>query len=284
MDKISGFINLNKPSGISSAAAVSKIKKLTGVPCGHMGTLDPLASGVLPVAVGNAARLFQYLLDKQKTYRAVFRFGIGTDTLDCTGEVYCENMPVPDEESIRSVLARFTGEIMQMPPAFSAKSIGGVRAYKLAREGKEVALQPKAVRIDGLELIGKTGADSYEFLIRCGGGTYVRSIGRDVVECLGTCAVMTSLVREKSGYFSLENSVSLEDLACRGGKDCLIAPDTVFEMPALCYSGDLAKRIGYGQTIAADEDDGLYKLYLDGSFYGVAAVNGGLLKAKTKVC
>ena len=135
MDSVSGFINVNKPSGISSAAAVSKIKRLTGLACGHMGTLDPLASGVLPVAFGNASRLFNYLLDKEKVYRAVFRFGVDTDTLDSTGEVLQSGLPVPTEAEINDVLPKFVGEIEQIPPIYSAKSVGGVRAYRLARQG-----------------------------------------------------------------------------------------------------------------------------------------------------
>ena len=143
MELTSGFINLNKPSGISSAAAVSKIKRLTGLACGHMGTLDPLASGVLPVAFGNASRLFNYLLDKEKVYRAVFRFGTDTDTLDSAGEILKSGLPVPTEDKINSVLSEFVGEIEQVPPIYSAKSVGGVRAYRLARQGKEVELSAK---------------------------------------------------------------------------------------------------------------------------------------------
>lgn len=123
MELTSGFINLNKPSGISSAAAVSKIKRLTGLACGHMGTLDPLASGVLPVAFGNASRLFNYLLDKEKVYRAVFRFGTDTDTLDSAGEILKSGLPVPTEDKINSVLSEFVGEIEQVPPIYSAKSV-----------------------------------------------------------------------------------------------------------------------------------------------------------------
>lgn len=143
MQQASGFINLNKPSGVSSAAMVSKIKRLTGVACGHMGTLDPMASGVLPVAVGNSSRLFNYLLNKEKIYRAVFRFGQETDTLDALGTVLCEGKKIPTQEEINDKLQFFVGEIEQLPPAYSAKSVNGVRAYQLARQGKPVLLQAK---------------------------------------------------------------------------------------------------------------------------------------------
>ena len=136
----SGFINYNKESGISSAAAVSFVKRLSGIPCGHMGTLDPLASGVLPVAVGNASRLFNYLLDKQKVYRAVFRFGRETDTLDCTGETLQSGLPVPSQEAVCAALPAFIGDIEQVPPQYSAKSVNGRRSYELARAGQEVEM------------------------------------------------------------------------------------------------------------------------------------------------
>ena len=168
MELTSGFINLNKPSGISSAAAVSKIKRLTGLACGHMGTLDPLASGVLPVAFGNASRLFNYLLDKEKVYRAVFRFGTDTDTLDSAGEILKSGLPVPTEDKINSVLSEFVGEIEQVPPIYSAKSVGGVRAYRLARQGKEVELSAKRVTVHSLVLLGRLNETDYEFRISCG--------------------------------------------------------------------------------------------------------------------
>ena len=268
MGYTSGFINLNKPTGLSSAAAVSKVKRATGMPCGHMGTLDPLASGVLPVAVGNASRLFNYLLNKEKVYRAVFDFGVDTDTLDVTGAILREGAPVPSEEEIRTVLPRFIGEIDQIPPAYSAKSVGGVRAYKLARQGKEVELAAKRVHISDLQLCGRVGGQSFGFLIRCGGGTYIRSLARDIAAACGTCAAMASLVREKSGVFTLENSV---------------APELAFDFAALSFEGKTAGRLRNGLRAECGAEDGEYKLYLDGAFYGIAEVGGGLARAKVKL-
>lgn len=140
---MTGFIVVNKAVGVSSAQEVNKIKRLTNTPCGHMGTLDPMASGVLPVAVGKASRLFDYFLDKRKTYTATFRFGIDSDTLDTTGNVIKTGAPVPDESTVCSVLDNLCGEVLQIPPRFSAKNIGGRRAYQIAREGKEFELPPK---------------------------------------------------------------------------------------------------------------------------------------------
>lgn len=283
MERASGFINLNKPAGKSSAAAVALVKRLTHLPCGHMGTLDPLASGVLPVAVGNACRLFNYLLQKQKVYRAVFRFGEETDTLDRTGALLRDGLSVPSPEQIEDVLPLFVGDIDQIPPAYSAKSVGGVRAYRLARQGNSVSLPPKRVRIDSVQLAGRISESEYEFVIACGGGTYIRSLGRDIAACCGTCAVMTSLVREKSGYFLLEESVRPEELSEENWREKLISPDVVFEMPALSFCGEEAKRLRFGQHLPFGGEGGEYKLYLDGELYGIALAEGGSVRAKVKL-
>lgn len=279
----SGFININKPSGMSSAAAVSKIKRLTGLPCGHMGTLDPLASGVLPVAFGNASRLFNYLLEKEKVYRAVFRFGTETDTLDSTGETLKEGLPVPSAEEIVKSLPQFLGEIEQVPPAYSAKSIGGVRAYKLARQGKEVVLNPKKVRIDGLKLIGAAASDSFAFRIACGGGTYIRSLARDIAAACGTCAVMTALVREKSGIFTLEKSVEPAALTPENWRSFAMAPDEAFEMQSLCFDKEEAIKLRNGLGVSCSAKDGEYKAYFDGAFYGIVKAEAHTARAKVKL-
>ena len=134
---MNGFINVNKCAGASSAREVNIIKRLTGTPCGHMGTLDPMASGVLPVAVGNACRLFDYFLDKRKTYVARFEFGTDSDTLDTTGTLLKTGGYVPSENEIQACLPEMCGEVMQVAPKFSAKNIGGKRCYQLARAGIE---------------------------------------------------------------------------------------------------------------------------------------------------
>lgn len=283
MENKSGFINLNKPEGMSSAAAVSKVKRIAGMACGHMGTLDPMASGVLPVAIGNATRLFSYLLNKEKRYRAVFRFGVLTDTLDSTGSVLSEGGRIPVEEEIENVLSKFCGEIEQVPPAYSAKNVNGVRAYRLAREGKEVALQAKRVYIREISLVGKCGSDRYEFVISCGGGTYIRSLARDIGAACGTEGIMTSLIREKSGVFRLQESVLPSELTAENWEEKLIAPDLVFEFPKLNFDGYDAVRLRNGLKLDCGEDDGEYKLYLDDEFYGIAEVERGIIRAKVKL-
>ena len=283
LETVSGFINLNKPSGMSSAAVVGKIKKIVQQPCGHMGTLDPMASGVLPVAVGNASRLFQYLLNKEKVYRAVFRFGVETDTLDACGTIVREGERVPDVREIQEHLSEMIGEIDQIPPAYSAKSVGGVRAYRLARQGKAVLLDAKRVHIRSFTLTGQISQDSYEFLIRCGGGTYIRSLGRDLAASCNTVAVMTSLIREKSGYFCLQNSNELTAVTSENWKELLIAPDLVFEMPKINFDGEEARKLRNGLALPFSEKDGEYKLYLDDEFYGIAQSCSHQVRAKVKL-
>ncbi len=284
-----GFFNVDKPSGIVSSAVVNKLKWLSGVPCGHMGTLDPLASGVLPVGVGNAARLFDYFLEKEKEYIAEFTFGVDSDTLDSTGTLIAGGR-IPDEKEIADVLPSFFGDIMQIPPKYSAKNVNGKRGYELARAGIEFELSPKKVHIYGMEILGKSAdkADTYRIKIRCGGGTYIRSLARDIAEALGTKAVMSSLLRTQSGVFTLEKSIPFslleKDPTVEELQKYLIPTESVLPFDTLALTEKQAEKLYNGQRIAVEKADGLYKIYKDGGFYGIAEVLNGLAKAKTKLC
>ena len=261
-----GFFSVDKPSGIVSSAVVNKLKWLTGVPCGHMGTLDPLASGVLPVGVGNAARLFDYFLEKEKEYIAEFTFGVDSDTLDSTGTLRAEGY-VPDEGAFSSVLPTFIGDILQIPPKYSAKNVNGKRGYELARAGVEFELAPKKVRIHAIELLGKSEekADTYRFKIRCGGGTYIRSLARDIAAALDTKAVMSSLLRTQSGYFTLEKSIPFalleQDPPIEELEKYLIPTEKVLPFEVLPLTEKQEEKLYNGQRIAVEEADGLYKIY-----------------------
>jgi len=278
-----GILNINKPSGVSSAAIVGKIKRITGISCGHFGTLDPMASGVLPIGVGNATRLFDYLLQKEKVYTATFLFGADSDTLDSTGKIVYGGK-IPSESEILSILPSQIGEIMQEPPLYSAKSINGVRAYDLARKGVEFTLQKKKVIINSIKLNGKVSKDEYSFTISCGGGTYIRSIARDIATSLNTKAIMTSLIREQSGEFKIENSVKVEELTRENFENYLISTQSVLSFPELKFSGIVAKRLADGLTQPCLAPDGLYKLWLNDNFYGIAEVENKKIKTKTKLC
>ena len=284
-----GFFNVDKPSGIVSSTVVNKIKWLSGAPCGHMGTLDPLASGVLPVGVGNAARLFDYFLEKEKEYIAEFTFGVDSDTLDSTGNLV-QGGHVPDETEIAGVLPTFFGDIMQVPPKYSAKNVNGRRGYDLARAGIEFELEAKKVHIYGMELLGKKedSSDTFMVKIRCGGGTYIRSLGRDIAAALGTKAVMSALRRTQSGVFTLENAVPFDfftqDPSIEDMEKYLIPTDSVLPFERLNLTEKGTMRILQGNFVSVDVADGLYKIYDGESFYGLAEVLEGKAKAKTKLC
>ena len=283
-----GFFNVDKPSGITSSAVVNKCKWLTATPCGHLGTLDPLASGVLPVGVGNATRLFDYFLEKEKEYVAEFTFGVASDTLDSTGTLTIDGR-IPTEKEIEAVLPSLKGEIAQIPPKYSAKSVNGRRGYELARAGVEFELAPKTVNIYDIAMLGSGEAkNSYRFQIRCGGGTYIRSIARDMAFALGTNGVMSALKRTKSGVFTAENAIPFflleQDLPVSELEKYLIPTESVLPFPKLLLNGRKAEKIFNGLAVEAEQSDGLYKLYQGENFYGLAQVEKGMAKAKTKLC
>ena len=282
---MTGFININKAVGVSSAREVNIIKRLTGTPCGHMGTLDPMASGVLPVAIGNAARLFDYFLNKHKTYIAVFRFGVDSDTLDTTGNIFKDDGYIPSEEEIEAQLSKFKGEILQMPPKYSAKNVNGKRGYELARAGVEFELPPKKVNIYSIKLLKKINSDEFEFEIECGGGTYIRSIARDLGAALKTTAVMSGLIREKSGIFNIKDAVSTDILTAENINNYIIPTQKVLPFEEIHPTGTDAQKLFNGLSIKCCLADGIYKIFTENrEFYGLAEVKQSSLRIKTKLC
>lgn len=277
---MTGFFNIDKEEGRSSGYAVNILKRLTHTPCGHMGTLDPLASGVLPVGVGNATRLFDFFLNKEKTYLARFRFGATTPTLDRESEAVFGGS-VPTVAQIEGVLPRFCGEIEQVPPKYSAVSVGGRRGYALARSGEEFDLPAKKVRIGSFRLLEQTQEDEFSFEIRCGSGTYIRSLARDLALALNTLGYMSFLRRMQSGPFTLENAVPLSALTRENVENYLIPTDSVLDLPSLTVTDE---RLYHGIPVACDRADGLYKLYCESGFYGLAAVRDGTVKTEKKLC
>ncbi len=280
---MTGFINVNKACGVSSAREVAIIKKLTGMPCGHMGTLDPMASGVLPIAVGNASRLFDYMLDKRKKYVAEFRFGVDSDTLDITGCVTENAGFVPKYAQIKDVLGEFVGDIFQVPPKYSAKNIAGRRGYELARAGVEFELKAKLVKIYSIDVLGQDG-DVFQFEIECGGGTYIRSLARDIAKRLGTCAVMSALQRVASGVFTVDNSVCTHSLNKENIENYIIPTDSILSFESIFPNDSESFKLFNGLPVPSLKADGVYKIYKNGSFYGLAEVKQSLLKVRTKLC
>ena len=269
---------------MSSAYAVGGVKKKLNSPCGHMGTLDPMAEGVLPVGVGKASRLFQYLLDKQKTYVARFIFGKTTDTLDVTGIVTDTTSIVPDISAIRAVLGEFIGEIDQVPPKYSAKCIDGKRGYQLARKGVEFELAPKKVVIDGLECLGQVGENEYEFKIECKGGTYVRSLARDIAFACGSLGVMSKLTRSRCGIFNFDNGVSVEEFMKEPNPERFLIPaDEAVSFTKLVLGEKDALKILNGVFEDKGYKDGIYRVYNEKEFWGIGTAKDGVLKINAYV-
>ena len=210
------FVNINKSQNMTSSDAVVMVRgimrRITGEKhkVGHMGTLDPMATGVLPIAIGKATRLFDLFSEKKKTYEAEFVFGKETDTLDAWGEVTNSNDKKVTKEDIESVLPSLIGEIDQIPPTYSAKSVDGKRAYEYARKGIALELPAKRVNIYDIKVLDGEN-NRYRFEISCGAGTYIRAIARDIANALGTFGYMSALTRTQSGQFYLENSVDIRE-------------------------------------------------------------------------
>lgn len=289
-----GFLNVLKPPGMSSAQVVGYVRHLLGgVKAGHAGTLDPEAAGVLPVMVGKAARLFDYLQDKEKEYVAEVAFGVATDTQDAQGvPVACADC-WPDEAAIAAVLPRFMGEIMQTPPMYSALKQDGQRLYDLARRGQEASVPARAVTVYSLSLTGLTPDHGALLHVRCSKGFYVRTLCHDLGVALNCPAHMRFLLRTRSGPFGLETAFTLEALAEMAEQGtlagCLLAPETCLgHMPMAQVPPDLEKAVRNGGRVpwnrfAAQGIDGQvsFGLMLRGEMLAVAQRQGGEVKVRT---
>lgn len=248
-----GFINLNKPSGISSRHATDVVARLARpAKAGHAGTLDPLASGVLVVGVGSATHLIEYVQRMRKQYLATFLLGLQSATEDIEGPVVeLPNAPIPTREQLVEAAGRFVGRIHQQPPAFSALKVAGRRAYELARRGHQPQLAARPIMIYGIEV------EEYHYprlvlRVECGSGTYIRSLGRDLAKSLGTAAVMASLVRTAIGSFQIEDAVAPCDLRQADWRARLLPPLQAVEyLPCLRLSSEEVLHIQNGRQILA---------------------------------
>lgn len=246
-----GVLIVNKPEGITSHDVVGKIRKLYGTrKVGHTGTLDPLATGVLVILLGRAAKAAEYLVADRKTYKARLTLGITTDTEDITGKVLSESSDIPTFEQLKAACNKFLGKIKQIPPMYSALKVDGKKLYDLAREGIEIERQARDIEIFQLECAPTHKANEYELLVECSSGTYIRTLCADIGAALGCGGVMSALHRVVAGGFSIENSHTLDELEVldMDARYDLLAPtESLFEdcpvvnLPAfyekLCRSG-----------------------------------------------
>ncbi|OGW49092.1 MAG: tRNA pseudouridine(55) synthase TruB, partial [Nitrospirae bacterium RBG_19FT_COMBO_42_15] len=208
-----GFLVINKQKSWTSADVVNKIKRVLKIKkAGHLGTLDPDATGVLPIALGKATKVIRYINEGDKEYQVVMKLGEKTDTLDAAGKVIeTKEIPKLDKDKIEKILKDFTGKISQTPPAYSAVKVDGVRAYELARKGKDVQIKPRDIIIKEISLT-KINIPFIAFNVVCSKGTYIRSLCSDIGERLGTAAHMFSLIRSASGQFKINDAVNIDDL------------------------------------------------------------------------
>ncbi len=289
-----GWIILDKPVGLGSTQVVSAVKRglRTGgygkFKVGHGGTLDPLASGVLPIAVGEATKLAGRLLDSDKIYDFTIQFGMQTDTLDAEGVVFETSDVLPTLDQVDAVLSRFTGPIEQVPPAYSALKVDGERAYDLARSGAEVSLQARSVTIHSLARHSHVGrghdVDQVTLTAHVSKGTYIRSLARDIAQALGTVGHVTMLRRTKAGPFTLAQAISLDFLDAaakdRALEDILLPLRTgLDDIPALALSPDQAGLLRQGrQLIGIAAPDGQCFAMLGEVPVALAEVQTGMLR------
>ena len=254
-EKVDGWVVLDKPEGLNSTRAVSIVRRLfDAAKAGHAGTLDPLATGVLPIALGEATKTVPFVMDGRKAYRFTVRWGEARTTDDREGEVSDTSDVRPAEVDILAALPGFLGEIEQVPPRYSAIKIDGERAYDLARANMPIEMKSRIVTLTRLDLLHIVDADHAEFEVECGKGTYVRSLARDLALVLGTVGHVTSLRRTRSGPFTLDHAISLdlleESAQGPGLQSHLLPIETALDdIPALALNGSEASQLRSGQPI-----------------------------------
>jgi tRNA pseudouridine55 synthase len=293
---LDGWLIVDKPSGIGSTDVVNRVKRaFRAQKAGHGGTLDPLATGLLPVAFGAATKTVPYVMDGTKTYHFTLKFGEARDTDDADGKVTATSDIRPGDAAIEAALPAFRGDIMQVPPAYSAIKIGGERAYDLARDGQVVEIAPRPARIDRFDLIGRPDADTAIFHVESGKGVYMRSLARDVARALGSVGHITALRRLRVGPFREEHAIPLDRLLGTGdtpppSPDLLLPVTTALaDIPALAVTDEEAARLTQGQALSlvdlmgrvprnADPEGGLLRAMAGGRLLGLCRLEAGWMQ------
>ena len=275
-----GFFNCNKSKGVSSGFVVNKIKHATHEKCGHLGTLDPNATGVLPIAIGKATRFFDYFLKKDKVYEAVCQFGMLSSTLDLEGEILEMQDVDVQEEKVQEFLPKLTGTIMQTPPIYSAISINGKRAYEYAKNNEEINLEPRECKIFEFRLVKKIKKNTYSFYIHCAAGTYVRSLLLDLAKLMGTVSTTLEINRIKSGPFDIAKACTVEEI-CADPQKHLIDVTDVVKLPKVNVDAQTKTDIQNGKTPALkDIPSGEFFVYHNGEIICLAENVSGKIKSK----
>ncbi len=282
---LDGILLLDKPAGMTSNRALQAVKHAWGAcKAGHTGSLDPLATGLLPLCFGEGTKISQFLLDADKRYRATLRFGVSTTTYDSEGDVVSERPVGFAEAQLRAVLGQFLGTIAQIPPMYSAIKLGGQPLYKRARAGQTVERAPRWVHIHTLELLRFAGTEA-ELEVHCSKGTYIRSLVHDLGEQLGCGAHLTALRRLQTGPFLLEQALSLAEAQNLTQPQAALIPLDValHHIPALALAQTEAERLHQGQTVQLGSTDDIKRVRIygpDRSFLGLGEVVAGILHAR----
>jgi len=285
-----GVLNIYKPKGYTSHDIVNKVRRIAGMKkVGHTGTLDPMAEGVLPVCLGKATRIAEYLTGEEKEYIAEVTLGAETDTLDADGEVIKE-CPIPElrEALLQEAFKKFIGDLVQIPPMYSAIKKEGKPLYKYAREGLEFELPGRNITINYINLISFEGK-MFKIRVGCSKGTYIRSLARDLGNELGSCGYLSSLIRSKSGNFTIANAVTLETLQEEGVEKHLISIDEAIpQFISVHLDEENSKKASLGNFVILDEtnykdvfDSEMVKIFaFDGSVIGLGVLESRVLKPK----
>ena len=277
---MNGIVIVDKPAGWTSQDVTARLRRVFQTRrIGHGGTLDPMATGVLPVFVGRATRGVEFFEHAEKTYETVLRLGMTTDTEDITGTVLSEQNAVVTGQQLEAVLARFRGPIMQVPPMYSALKIDGQKLVDLARKGREVERQPRPITIHELTLLSME-ADGIHLRVRCSKGTYIRTLCKDIGEALGCGGCMAQLRRVQAGEYTIGEAVPLQQLLeAENPQQYLRAVDTMFRnYPEAKLTANQEKRCRNGGTFSVKVADGTYRAYSQtGEFLMLAKVEGGVM-------
>jgi tRNA pseudouridine55 synthase len=293
---LDGWLIVDKPPGLTSTDVVNRVRRAFDArKAGHGGTLDPLATGVLPIAFGAATKTVPYVMDGTKLYRFSLRFGEARDTDDADGQVTARSETRPSDAEIAAALPALRGDIMQVPPAFSAVKVAGERAYDMAREGRAPVLEPRPARVDRFELVERPDADTAVFEVQSGKGVYMRGLARDLALACGTLGHVAALRRLRVGPFTVEGAIPLDKLA-RGEDTPPASPDLLLpvatalaDIPALALTETEASGLSHGQAIslvtlmgriprAADPDGGLARAMAGSRVIGLCRLQDGWLK------
>jgi len=277
----SAVILVNKPRGVTSNKVVNIVKYFTGAKkAGHLGTLDKLGEGLLPVTLNGATKLFEEYLNKDKEYITTFKFGEETPSFDLETEIIKREEVDITKEQLDSILKNFIGVINQIPPKYSAKNVNGTRAYTLVQENKDFELKPKKVEIYNIKLLEQIAKNTFKLKVHCSSGTYIRSLCRDIAESLSTCGVMYDINRTRCGVFDIKEAYSLSEI--EKGRFNYITLDNLYNYNKLFITNEEKERVLEGVKIPRKEVDDNYRIYVNNDFFGIGYIINGQLRMKIK--